>query len=141
MIQQCGRKGQVVLTVPSNDIYRSRNCANKLFSQLGHGVLVNGGSKLDFLSELRHLEEHCLGFTGNRIVEEGYGFNGVVNISFELFSRVKLCVISHRDGIVARGIRRNIKSGFWVWNQRFQDRGSDIQGRRAFIWSCPVYGR
>ena len=72
----------------------------KLFAQIGHTSLVSGRRKLYFLPEFLHLGEECLGFIGHMISEEGNGLNDVVDYSFELLSWFKLCVISHREGVL-----------------------------------------
>ena len=88
MIQRWGRKGRVVLKVPGEVIDQRSNHAEKLFYRMVHGGLVVGRINLEFLPELRQMEEHCFRFMGHRRSEEGNGLNDVVGNSFELLSWV-----------------------------------------------------
>ena len=72
-IQWCGKKSQVVLKVPGEDIDW------KLFSRMGHVRLVVGSSKLEFLPDLRQLKEHRFGFTGHRSSEVCNVLNYVID--------------------------------------------------------------
>ena len=89
----------MVLKLPSEEIDRISNCAEKVFDWIGHGNLVSGRINLGLLPDLRKLGENCFGFKGNKRSEEGNVLNNVVEkSSFELLSWVYCRVGSHSGG-------------------------------------------
>ena len=81
--QWCGNKIWLVLKVLGEDIYRSSNHTDKVFSLIGYKILVGVGINLEFLSEFRQLKEHRFGFVGHKISEVWNGLNDFVDGIFE----------------------------------------------------------
>ena len=62
--QLCGSMLLVVLKVPDEGLEWSSNCMQKIFSWMGHGVLVVGRIIIEFQLEFLHLKYHCFRFIG-----------------------------------------------------------------------------
>ena len=87
-IQGCGRIQLVVLKVPGEYLDNISNFTQKIFDLMRHGGLVLGRRIIEFLPELLHIEEKCLGFVGHMSSEEGNGPKDFFGNSFEYFSWV-----------------------------------------------------
>ena len=69
IIQQCGRKGRLVLKVPVKDIDQRSNPVEKVFVCMRHGALVSESSNLEFLPKFFQFQDNRFGLVGHRISE------------------------------------------------------------------------
>ena len=86
VIQWCGKKGSVILTVPVEELYWSSNRMEKVFSQMGHGRFVDGSTNFEFLLEFCQLKEQFFGLIGHKRSEVWNVINDVIDRIFEHLS-------------------------------------------------------
>ena len=114
VIQWCGKKEQVVLTLPGKELDWSSNNSQKVFTCMGQGSLVCKTSNLEFPLEFRQLKDQCFGFLGHRSSEVWNGINNAADVIFERLGWFNWCGNRHIGGSVSRDSRRIRNSGFWV---------------------------
>ena len=125
-IQECGGLDLMVLNVAGEDLERNINRKQKGFLWMRQVWLVGRGGISELLLEVFQIKDHNFWFIGDRWNEKLKGFSYIGDNGFKRFSGVSWSVSGVRNWSVTR--YSNI-DGYWLFSQRVQYSGPDIQGK------------